>query len=124
VWSLANSPLQHSPLLLTPCTERLDRDSFSGDEEGTAKTLHRTLISGLGNVAWRIWEVFEVETMVGVDFNAWVRLLTDTEESISLGINNLKIGIPQVDKSLNGLSSSRHQLVMPVHNFSFVNNES
>jgi hypothetical protein len=62
--------------------------------------------------------------MVGVDFNAWVRLLTDTEESISLGINNLKIGLPQVDKSLNGLSSSRHQLVMSVHNFSFVNNES
>jgi hypothetical protein len=36
--------------------------------------------------------------MVGVDFDASVRLLMDTEESISLGVNNLKIGIPQVDK--------------------------
>jgi hypothetical protein len=56
--------------------------------------------------------------MVGVDFDASVRLLTDTEESISLGINNLKIGIPQVNKSLNGLSSSQHQLIMSVHSFS------
>jgi hypothetical protein len=41
--------------------------------------------------------------MVGVDFDASVRLLMYTEESVSLGIN--------------GLSSSRHQLIMSVHSF-------
>jgi hypothetical protein len=41
--------------------------------------------------------------MVGVDFDASVSLLMYTEESISLGIN--------------GLSSSRHQLIMSVHSF-------